>query len=668
LKKLVAILVPLYNGSEFVDSIVESISIQDYPKLKIYFFDDGSSDDTMLKIKSSARSLSVNYKTFGSPTNNGVGRALRALHLSAELDGAEIGIIFSQDDSFPASYVSQMVKALEKKDTVLSYSRLEFQDSKGTKLKGKVNPIWIAHFGKYKTALLLATNHITAPGSAYRIDQMDEMYFIDSNTQVQDWIQWLYLSLSGKFKLQRNQPARYTRHENSLSFGASRAQIHLQYAEERARFIRSRQFVSYIENMRWLEKLIFLTILRVSIYSSHICSHNRIFLDEVKTICNGEPLNILGPTSYLNCGLNGSVIGLEEQVRSPKIFQKSDKPTDGPVRSTFYIVRATLLFHVRSMANLPRNIFRLVWLKFPIIIYSVGGYGAQLSALSYAVWIEQTHGRKVHIRFTEKNLTYYPLKLSQSLVNYQISIISHPTKKVDFLEPKKIKQDFLGWIKDSLRWTFKKFGVIVGSEHLSKQTMSKLRPWTHYLPGYHTDYQVFSDTWEEVSKKLSKESFPNFTIGAGSLEGVAVHWRLGDYLQNSYANETHGTISAPSILKAISDVVVQKGGKVHIFTDSPEIVTEMLGSRISDYDFVLHSGDILDDLYLMSRFETFIGSHSSISIWCALAMLKNNPRSQILLPDKWFKVEPNGFSKVEDGFLKPQEIFKEIQEYAVDLT
>lgn len=48
---LVSIIVPLYNASRFIDNVMGSIANQDYENYEILFIDDGSTDDSVQKIR-----------------------------------------------------------------------------------------------------------------------------------------------------------------------------------------------------------------------------------------------------------------------------------------------------------------------------------------------------------------------------------------------------------------------------------------------------------------------------------------------------------------------------------------------------------------------------------------------------------------------------------------
>lgn len=59
---MVSIIIPTYNVSEYIDKCLYSIEAQSYNDIEIIIIDDGSSDDTLYKVKQFAKSSSRNYK------------------------------------------------------------------------------------------------------------------------------------------------------------------------------------------------------------------------------------------------------------------------------------------------------------------------------------------------------------------------------------------------------------------------------------------------------------------------------------------------------------------------------------------------------------------------------------------------------------------------------
>jgi hypothetical protein len=139
--------------------------------------------------------------------------------------------------------------------------------------------------------------------------------------------------------------------------------------------------------------------------------------------------------------------------------------------------------------------------------------------------------------------------------------------------------------------------------------------------GYHSDLRVIQETWQLLEKQFDKSSLRNFTIGGGGDETIAIHWRLGDYLNNPHANFTHGTVSVDSIVSCLRKVSAEfEISDVRVFSDSPDLAKSQLINYRDEFNFTFEFGEIWDDLFEMSRSKVFIGSHSSISTWAAISI------------------------------------------------
>ena len=223
-------------------------------------------------------------------------------------------------------------------------------------------------------------------------------------------------------------------------------------------------------------------------------------------------------------------------------------------------------------------------------------------------------------------------------------------------------------IKEILKSCIKKFlllsRLVISEEHLSKKVMLRVRRHTKIIKGYHSDWAIINDTWEELATIIDDSRSFNFMRGAGRESSVSIHWRLGDYLNNSQANFTHGTISKEALIELLLKIREETGfSHVQIFTDSPDTAKFLLEEQTTEFSFEYISGEIWEDLYRMSRSRVFIGSHSSISGWAAISIARSNEDSIVYLPDKWFKNEPEGFKKHGNEFLKPQDLFTKIKSY-----
>lgn len=125
-KKLVSIIVPMYNSEKYLDKCVNSILQQDYKKIELILVNDGSTDSTLEKInnysKEDKRVIVINQKNNGVSIarNNGIKKS----------KGEYITFIDS-DDFIEKDFISYYVSLLEKtnSDIVLSRMPIKYKDN-----------------------------------------------------------------------------------------------------------------------------------------------------------------------------------------------------------------------------------------------------------------------------------------------------------------------------------------------------------------------------------------------------------------------------------------------------------------------------------------------------------------------------------------------------------
>lgn len=116
-KGLVSIIVPCYNGEQFVDRCMESIIQQDYQDVEVVVVDDGSTDGSKEKILAWAEKFDTAHKSlkYVYQENKGISGAINTgLKI---IDGEYLSLI-DIDDEFLAGCFSERVSYLNKNPEV----------------------------------------------------------------------------------------------------------------------------------------------------------------------------------------------------------------------------------------------------------------------------------------------------------------------------------------------------------------------------------------------------------------------------------------------------------------------------------------------------------------------------------------------------------------------
>jgi glycosyltransferase involved in cell wall biosynthesis len=112
---LVSVLIPVKNGSRFIDEAVESIISQTWKNLEIIIIDDGSSDDTMEKLKL----LAAKDTRIELQKSQGTG-FVDALHQAATLaKGSYLARMDADDICLPNRLSTQMKIMMDRPDLVV---------------------------------------------------------------------------------------------------------------------------------------------------------------------------------------------------------------------------------------------------------------------------------------------------------------------------------------------------------------------------------------------------------------------------------------------------------------------------------------------------------------------------------------------------------------------
>lgn len=149
------------------------------------------------------------------------------------------------------------------------------------------------------------------------------------------------------------------------------------------------------------------------------------------------------------------------------------------------------------------------------------------------------------------------------------------------------------------------------------------------ISGFFQSLKYFEEFSEEF---ISKLELPDVRHDFLQEKNVAIHIRRGDYLHYS---DIHYVCNTEYFKTQLLNF---EGFQQHAFTDSVDYVK----NEFREYPLtILQTSSELHDLILMSKYNNIICSNSSFSWW---ASFLGKPKTQIIVPDKWF----NNFQPHED--------------------
>lgn len=210
---LVSVVIPCYNHEKFVQDSIQSVIDQTYENIELIIIDDGSKDNTVLKIQEMIELCKKRFTRFEfrSRSNMGLSTTLNeALKVST---GKYFSTIASDDMILPEKIAIQ-VEYLEKNENIIGvFGGVDLIDDKN-KLVGSFLPSnRSVNFKK----LYLGSCSIMAPTQLLRTEYVN---MIGSNPYppeviLEDKYMWLKLSEIGQLKNIKKKFAKYRIHDNN---------------------------------------------------------------------------------------------------------------------------------------------------------------------------------------------------------------------------------------------------------------------------------------------------------------------------------------------------------------------------------------------------------------------------------------------------------------------
>jgi len=278
---------------------------------------------------------------------------------------------------------------------------------------------------------------------------------------------------------------------------------------------------------------------------------------------------------------------------------------------------------------------RVVKRSSDVRLHVWGGLGGQLLGIAYALYLAERRGMMVKLLFNSGGASRRDLAVAKILATDTLISrgISWATLNGPLGREKKSLRYGLEYINSGLWPVTHRYGVI------TRENLDELGGGLRNIDGYPIDFNVAEEVSELLAEAIAASGYPDFLAPTEPQEGIAVHWRLGDYVNNSF----HGVISPRSIRVGLD--IVKPGWKpseVTVFTDSPELL-KSAGVISALGNLGVESSDIWTDLKRMASYGAFLGSHSLISQWVSLAILQRGQAQSFLLPAHWFAEERDGF-------------------------
>lgn len=210
---LVSVVIPCYNHDQFVQDSIQSVIDQTYENIELIIIDDGSKDESVLKIREMVGLCEKRFTRFEfiSRPNKGLSSTLNEALKWIE---GEYYLSVASDDEMLPNKTAYQVNYLEKnKEVIAVFGAVELIDCEGNRI-GAISP---SNRRLSFKNIILSNYTIMAPTQMIRtevIKGLGENPY-PSHIKIEDWYMWLKLAEIGTLKNIPNELVRYRIHDNN---------------------------------------------------------------------------------------------------------------------------------------------------------------------------------------------------------------------------------------------------------------------------------------------------------------------------------------------------------------------------------------------------------------------------------------------------------------------
>ena len=214
---LISVVLPVYNGEEYLEESIESILNQSYQNFELIIINDGSTDDSQMIIKKYLFNDKIIYI---SRSNKGLIKTLNeAIRIS---NGTYIARMDQDDICFP-NRLEKQLNFIRKTNSILTGTQGYLINNEGNKI-GKVN-LPLEHKAIVKSLCKLSSGFIH-PSVMFNKEAVQNIGGYNHNYQhAEDFDLFLRLSRIGKITNQENRLIYLRKHETNDSFLNAEDQI-----------------------------------------------------------------------------------------------------------------------------------------------------------------------------------------------------------------------------------------------------------------------------------------------------------------------------------------------------------------------------------------------------------------------------------------------------------
>lgn len=210
---LVSVVIPCYNHEQFVKDSIRSVIDQTYENIELIIIDDGSKDESVIKIQEMVKSCKQRFVRFEfrSRENKGLSETLNE---SLRWCQGKYYSAIASDDQMLDYKTKEQVEFLEKnKKCVAIFGGVYSIDKENRVVGKKLNRFRVYSFDE----ILLHKHHLPAPTQMINLKILKESDAFRNSIKIEDWYMLLKISKLGDVVYNRKLYSKYRQHDSNIS-------------------------------------------------------------------------------------------------------------------------------------------------------------------------------------------------------------------------------------------------------------------------------------------------------------------------------------------------------------------------------------------------------------------------------------------------------------------
>lgn len=210
---LVSVVIPCYNHESFVQDSIKSVIDQTYDNIELIIIDDGSKDNSVIKIQEMIELCEKRFKRFEFRSRANIGLSAT---LNEALEWCE-GKYFSanaSDDMILKNKIAIQVDMLEKDNEIIAiFGGVNSIDGSNKKINRFLPKKIIYNFED----IIMHRHNLLTPTYMTRLEAIKRVGGYKTDLIIEDWYMWLKLSEIGNILYIDEIFALYRQHDNNMS-------------------------------------------------------------------------------------------------------------------------------------------------------------------------------------------------------------------------------------------------------------------------------------------------------------------------------------------------------------------------------------------------------------------------------------------------------------------